>query len=89
MKVLLTWATVAFAFLAAVLWFMATKVRFEFNPLAKYEDGMFSAAITRMEGSRQIDILETADRQTRWNMWAAFVTGLSAACQAVSLLIPN
>ena len=88
MKALLTWAAVVFAMLAAVLWFMATKVRFEYREVED-ETGMFPAAITRMEGNRRIDLLETAERQTWWNMWAALATAASAVCQGISLLIPH
>jgi hypothetical protein len=46
---------------------------------------MIGAAITQ----NGVDILETAKRQTWWNMWAAIATGISVGLQAFSLLCPN
>ena len=88
MKAPLTWAAALFALAAAVLWLKATIVRLEYRPVPD-QHGMFDAAIVRKEGSRQIDVLETAERQTLWNMWAAVATAASAVCQAVSLLISS
>ncbi len=86
MKTLLTWAAAVFGIFAAILWFTATVVRLEHREV-RDEAGTFPAAIVRVEGTRRIDVLATADRQTWWNMWAALATGIAAVCQSVSLLL--
>ena len=85
MKTVLTWVAVGFAALGTFLWIKASIVRLEYKPVVD-EHGMFGLTMTRREGSRDIDILATAERQTWWNMWAAAATGFSVLFQALLLV---
>ena len=81
----LSWASAGFGFLAAALWFLATKARVVYHERADPKTGMIGAAITE----NGIDVIETAKQQTWWNMWAAIATSVSVAFQAISLLCQN
>jgi hypothetical protein len=87
MKSCLLWASAVFGLVAALLWFYATIVKVDYRRTLK-KDGSPEPAITEDEnGGREINVLETAKKQTYWNMWAALATGLSMLCQAFSLLV--
>ncbi len=79
MKDALTYASTAFAFGSAALWFWACFVS---SPYAPKPDasGWIDAAITE-DGK---DVLRTARQQTKWNAWAAAIAGLAALCQGVA-----
>lgn len=82
------WLTVAFALIAAVLWFTSTKVSVSAKRVAEK-----SIKETRMAPAQIVvngaDFVETAQAQVRWNGWAAAVTGLAALCQGISTAIPG
>jgi len=40
----------------------------------------------QLEGDKAIDVLSTAQEQTKWNGWAACATALAALAQALSLM---
>jgi len=72
--------------IAAALWFSATFVKVPYERRFK-KDGTPEPTITEDEnGSGESDILLTAKRQTEWNRYAAFATGVSILCQAISLM---
>ena len=59
-----------------------------FDPEERDEDGTHPAAMTvRSKKGRQIDVLKTAARQTRWNRWAAVAAALAALTNAWALRI--
>jgi len=86
MKTILLWVSAIAGLIATVLWFMATFVQVDYKRTLK-KDGTAEPAITEDEnGGREIDVLLTAKRQTRWNRWAALATGISMLAQAISLI---
>lgn len=48
------------------------------------EDGLHPMAIVEHSNGENIDILETARLQSKWNKWAAGFAGVAALLQAVS-----
>jgi hypothetical protein len=79
----LSWASVGIGFLAAVLWFIASKV------WVRYKEPTGNQMIPAAVVENGVNVLETAKRQTWWNMWAALATGVSVGLQAFSLLCSN
>jgi hypothetical protein len=80
MKSSMLWVSAISGFIAAILWFIATFVKVDYK-------GPGTPAITEDEnGGREIDVLLTANLQTKWNRWAAFATGVSMLAQAISLM---
>lgn len=69
----------AFGCGAALLWFKATVV----TVIADSNSNEFQ--ITEEKGGKRVDVLETADRQTWWNRWAAAAASIAALCQAAAL----
>ena len=76
---ILTWMAAAFGCGAALLWFKATVV----TVIADSNSNEFQ--ITEEKGGKRVDVLETADRQTWWNRWAAAAASIAALCQAAAL----
>ncbi len=86
MKPILLWVSAIAGVIAAVLWFIATVVTVKYKRTMR-KDGTPESAITEDEnGGREIDVLLTAKRQTRWNRWAALATAISMLAQALSLV---
>jgi hypothetical protein len=75
--------------IAAVLWAFASLQKVPFDPDEVDEHGMHPFAMTDTVRGRTIDVLKTADRQTRWNAYAAMSASIAAACQAASLLLSS
>jgi len=85
MKTEMLWVSAVTGVIAAVLWFIATVIKVDYEDIVK--NGFAEAAITENENGREIDVLLTAKLQTRWNRWAAFATGMSMLAQAISLMM--
>jgi hypothetical protein len=81
MKSLAEWSAIFFGFLAAALWAYASFQKVENDPTDK------SAKFIEHTGSRAIDVLATARRQTYWNGWAALAASLAALSQALTLVL--
>lgn len=86
-KSLLVFVAAAFGLIAAVLWALASYQRVRHDPKEVDEQGLHPFAIVETKGN--VDVLKTADRQTRWNGWAALAASIAAAAQAASLLFPG
>jgi hypothetical protein len=85
MKNVLIWIGILFGLVAALLWFYSTIAKVDYTPQTDRQ-GWTDAAITRIEGDRTIDVLSTADRQTKINKWAAIATALSVISQLAALI---
>ena len=88
LKTTFNWLTVAFALIAAVLWFASTRVSVSAKRVAEEsikQTGWAPAQIV----TNGADFVETARAQVRWNGWAAAATGLAALCQGISTAIPG
>jgi len=86
-KTVLLWASAISGFIAAALWFGATIVRVPYKQ--RIVKGMAEPALVETDDDtgRETDVLYTAKRQTKWNMWAALFTAISVFCQAISLML--
>ena len=88
-KTAMTWGTALFGFIAAALWFLAgfVNVPYKWPGLGEINDN--PAVFTGEWGdkSKAIDLLNTAQRQTRWNTWAAMAAAMAAICQSISLML--
>jgi hypothetical protein len=51
--------------------------------------GMAEMALVETDEAtgEEVDVFNTAKKQTKWNRWAAFATAISMFCQAVSLML--
>jgi hypothetical protein len=81
MQTALSWGVVFFSGLAGILWLAATIVWVSDKTTDKPgPDGWYSAKI--VDPDRGVDILATAERQVKWNRYAAAATCCAAFCQA-------
>jgi len=88
MKQTLLWISAVFYIISAALWLYGAAQTVTFDPEERDEDGTHPAAMTvRSKKGRQIDVLKTAARQTRWNRWAAVAAALAALTNAWALRI--
>jgi len=71
-----TWGAIIAGFAAAALWLRASTVKVVYRPQIR-DDGYVAAATIDEDGDRQIDVVETAKEQARWNKRAALVTGVA------------
>jgi hypothetical protein len=96
-EALATWGAVTFAVVAAVLWYWASTVSVNARPFDRpfdpnHPNDMVQVSddqgllITKQIGSKVIDVLETANAQSRWNSYAALAAAISAGMQAVALI---
>ena len=83
MKHMLYMASIVSGYIAALLWLYASQVKAVYHEKKNPQSGWTSGAIIE-DG---YDVIETAKRQTWWNMWAALATALSVALQAISLAV--
>jgi hypothetical protein len=72
-----TFSAIGLSFWAAVLWFLATIVRVADDP----NSHNFKIVDVNESTGNRTDVLKTAEKQVRWNRWAAAVTGLAAFAQ--------
>ncbi len=79
----------AFGIVAAVLWFCAAsvKVPFAWPKRGEINDGIAMFTGEYGDKSKTIDVLMTAQKQTRWNKLAAAAAAIAAVCQALSLFL--
>ena len=80
-KALLSSIAAAAAFVSAVLWFGAAKMRF--SGWGDVPNTDTSDAQTVVD---DVDFFATMSEQAKWNRWAALVAGLAALCQALALI---
>jgi hypothetical protein len=83
-----TWGAVAFAIIAAALWYWASTV--SVPPVDRpdpSDPNYMEARITTQDGDKVVDVVETAKAQSRWNSYAARAAAISAAMQAVALIV--
>jgi hypothetical protein len=85
LKAALTIGSAIFGGVAAALWFYASIVKVDYDPNEVEADGWTSAAITKDEGKRRVDVLKTAEAQTQWNARAAAAASAAAVCQVILL----
>jgi hypothetical protein len=89
-----TWASAAFALLAAVLWWQSSSAtvyaaqHLKLTP-GSYTDGWDDGAIAQDAKGRNYDVIATAIRQGYWNRLAALAACVSAALQAISVIVPG
>jgi hypothetical protein len=88
-KEIVTWGSALFALVAALLWAFASfqKVRAlsEEGLEKRFRDSLIPMQIIETNGN--VDILDTAARQTYWNGWAALAASIAAILQALSLIL--
>jgi hypothetical protein len=87
MKAILVSVSALLGIVAAGLWIFASYQEVHYDPEERDESGLYPAVITEQKGERTIDVLKTAENQTKWNGWAALVTGLAALANALSLMV--
>jgi hypothetical protein len=95
-EVMMTWAAIAFAIIAAGLWYWASKVSVNVQPFVQpfdpnHPNDMVQVSaggllITRQIGDKVIDVLETANAQSGWNSYAALAAAISATMQEAALI---
>jgi len=97
-EAVLSWGSVAFAILAAALWYWASKVAVKAPPVEPsgdphhpndmiWVDDETGLKIVTQLGDAIVDVLETGRAQSRWNSYAALAAALSAVLQACALVI--
>ncbi len=83
-KALLNSIAAAAAFVSAVLWFGAAKIRISVWGDLPHRDAPDDQIIVD-----DVDFVATVAEQAKWNRWAALVAGFAALCQAVALILPT
>lgn len=75
-----------FALLAALLWFAASRAQ---APVREEpdDDGLTPFVISREGRSGRVDVLETAELQTKWNARAALCACAAALFQFLGLIM--
>lgn len=90
-KEAINWAAVFLQGIAAILWIASTLVRVKAaDVVAEYEKtygvGSGPSQIVTEDGD---DFGATIKRQAYWNKWAAMMTGIGIATQAIANALPS
>lgn len=70
--------------ISGVFWIRSATARVLHDPSRRDGAGMLSSAIVDDSGGMNVDVLETAKLQSRWNKWAAMFAGAAALVQSFS-----
>src|SRR5438105_1495845 len=96
MKTGITWLAVIAQSAAAILWLVSTLVKVtaaEAERAYRRETGSSGGQAAIIldfgDGASQVDFIQTAARQAKWNRWAAGTTAAGMALQAIATALPG
>lgn len=76
------------AFIAALLWFLSTRVEVEHVDPPADENGLIGASLSiQYDNGKLVDPFATGMKQARWNRWAASAASIAALCQGFAAIL--